>query len=83
MSSPAAGAPLSPWNATASGRFLHPQPSAVSGENPAAPPCSAQQPSLPRGVLVGRATPRPPVKPRHRTVTTPSARTQCLLEWAG
>jgi hypothetical protein len=63
--------------------FSTPQPSAVSGENPAAPPCSAQQPSLPRGVLVGRATPRPPVKPRHRTVTAPSARTQCLLEWAG
>jgi hypothetical protein len=39
-------------------------PPAVSGENPAAPPCPAQPPSAPRGVPTGRATPRPPAKPR-------------------
>jgi hypothetical protein len=53
-------------------------PPGVSGENPAAPSCPTQPPSLPCGVPIGRATPRPLVKPRsrvcgHRAVTSPSA----------
>jgi hypothetical protein len=39
-------------------------PPAISGENPATPPCSAQPPSVPHGVRTLRTTPRPLVKPR-------------------
>jgi hypothetical protein len=34
-------------------------PLAISGENPAAPPCPAQPPPLPLGVPTGHATPCP------------------------
>jgi hypothetical protein len=40
--------------------FSSSPPSAVSGENPTAPPCPAQPSSLPRGVPAGCATPCPP-----------------------
>jgi hypothetical protein len=38
--------------------FSAPPSPTVSGENPAAPPCLAQPPSVPRGVPAGCATPR-------------------------
>jgi hypothetical protein len=49
--------------------FSTPPPLPVSGENPAAQPCPAQPPLLPRGVPTGHATARPLAKlrrPRHR-----------------
>jgi hypothetical protein len=45
--------------------FSSPSSLAVSGENPTTPLCLAQPLLVPRGVSAGRATPRPPGKPRH------------------
>jgi hypothetical protein len=62
---PATGAPPPPWNAD---------------ENPAAPPCPVQPPSIPRGVSAGRTATPPHASPSRGDR---AERAQRRLVWAG